>query len=66
MEDLELVTLLDADAREANKLLERVVNWYDEKFMTGTFADIIADIRRHLNDTTVHNENTHQDTGGQN
>lgn len=48
MEDLELITLLDADAREANKLLERVVNWYDEKFMSGTFADIIADIRKHL------------------
>lgn len=48
MEDLELITLLDADAREANKLLERVVNWYDEKLMSGTFADIIADIRKHL------------------
>lgn len=48
MEDLELIAPLNADAREANKLLERVVNWYDEKFMTGTFADIIADIRKHL------------------
>lgn len=49
MEDLELITLLDADAREANKLLKRVVNWYDEKFMSGTFADIMHEVREYLN-----------------
>lgn len=30
-------------------LLRKVVDWYDEKFMTGTLKDIIEEIRVHLN-----------------
>ena len=48
MEDCELIVLLDTEKEQANRLLEKVVNWYDEKFMTGTFADIISEIREHL------------------
>ena len=39
---------LDDHARQSEELLKRVVDWYNEKVLTGTFADIIADIRKHL------------------
>lgn len=35
---------------EVNALLNKIVNWYDEKILTGTLKDIIEEIRVYLND----------------
>jgi predicted Fe-S protein YdhL (DUF1289 family) len=44
----QIMEQLDNQAN-TDDLLRKVVDWYDEKFMTGTLKDIIEEIRVHLN-----------------
>jgi hypothetical protein len=49
--------ILEANNRKSLILLTKIVDWYDNNFMEQSFAEIMAEIREHLEENDLREEN---------
>lgn len=49
--------ILEANNRKSLILLTKIVDWHDNNFMEQSFAEIMAEIREHLEENDLREEN---------